>query len=89
MATERKLSSGEEEILDMLAESTQATQRLYEEYDRLKASYPDQWVAVGKGGLITHHKDLAGVITAFREAGYTGSQVAVEFLDTEPPVMIL
>lgn len=89
MAIKRKLVGGEEEILAMLAEAGQATQRLYDEYDDLIASFPNQWVAVGKDGLVAHHKNLEGIIAAFKDAGYKNTQVAVEFLNTDPPVMIL
>lgn len=89
MATKRKHVATEEEILEILSESGQAAQRLDEEYDHLKASYPDRWVAVSKNGLIAHHEELSGIIAAFKEAGYTSNQVAVEFLDTEPRTFIL
>ena len=89
MAVERKLAAGEEEILKLLSESSQAAQLLDDEYEKLLAKYPDRWVAVGKHGLVAHHQELSGVIAAFREAGYTGSQVAVEFLDTQPRTLIL
>ena len=55
----------------------------------MKASYPDQWVAVSKDGLVAHHEDLNGIIAGLEKAGYESSQVAVEFLDTEPRMMLL
>ena len=79
----------EEGIVHILTESDRAAQRLYDEHDQLKASYPDRWVAVSKDGLVAHHEDLNGIIAGLEEAGYESSQVAVEFLNTEPRMMLL
>ena len=89
MPVEQKIVREEQEILDMLFESSLATQRLDDEYEQLKADYPDQWVAVSKDGLVAHHEDLDGIIASFQEAGYENTQVVVEFLNTKPRIMLL
>ena len=72
-----------------LRESKQATRQFEEEYDQLLEVHPDHWVAIGKDGLVAHHKELSGVIAGFREKGYRNTQVIVEFLDTDPPALLL
>ena len=89
MAIEHKLARGREEALEILSESSRAAQRLDDDYEQLKISYPDRWVAVSKDGLVAYHEDLAGIIVAFKGAGYSRNQVAVEFLYTEPRTLIL
>ena len=89
MTAKPTLIEGEKGIVDILTESDRAAQRLYDEHDQLKASYPDQWVAVSKDGLVAHHEDLNGIIAGLEKVGYESSQVAVEFLDTEPRMMLL
>ena len=89
MTAESTLIEDESGIVDILTESDRAAQRLYDEHDRLKASYPDQWVAMSKDGLVAHHEELNGIIARLEEAGFESSQVAVEFLDSEPPMMLL
>ena len=77
------------EVMDVLRESKQATLRFEHDYDQLLKVHPDHWVAIGNDGLVAHHKELSGVIAGFREKGYRNTQVVVEFLDTEPPGLLL
>ncbi len=89
MTAKSTLIEGESEIVDILIESERAAQRLDDEHDWLKASYPDQWVAVSKDGLVAHHEELNGIIARLDEAGFESNQVAVEFLETEPRMILV
>ena len=89
MTLERKNASTEDDALSILFESRQAKQRFHDNYDRWKAIYPDQWVAVSKDGLVAHHESLDGVIEGFKKKGYTNTQVIVKLLDTKPRAFLL
>ena len=75
--------------LAILRQSKRAQERFHSEYDRWKAIYPDQWVAVSEDGLVAHHQNLDGVIAGFRKKGYKNTQVIVKRLDTKPRGLIL
>ena len=89
MTIGQKSLRSEQEVMDILRESKQATRRFEDEYDQLLKVHPDHWVAVSKDGLVAHHKQLSGVIACFREKGYRNTQVIVKFLDTDPPRLLL
>lgn len=89
MTLERKNVRTGDDALSILFESRQAKQRFHDNYDRWKAIYPDQWVAVSKDGLVAHHESLDGVIAGFKKKGYTNTQVIVKLLDTKPRAFLL
>ena len=89
MTIGQKSLRSEQEVMDILRESKEATRRFEDEYDQLLKVHPDHWVAVCKDGLVAHHKQLSGVIARFREKGYRNTQVIVKFLDTDPPRLLL
>ena len=89
MTTNELVEEREEEIIATLIEGKEAAQLLLEQHDELKACYPDQWVAVGRDGLVAHHENLEGLTEEYMKAGYTRNQVIVRLLETEPRLMIL
>ena len=89
MTLERKSARNGDDALNTLIESRKATRCFRNNYNRWKAAYPDQWVAVSKDGLVAHDKNLDGVIAGFKERGYTNTQVIVKLLDTKPRGLLL
>ena len=60
-----------------------------EEHAGLIEQYPDRWVAVGLDGLLTVGDTEDEVFKVIDEKGIPRSDVVVEFLDTDPPMLIL
>ena len=89
MTTNELIEEREEELIASLIEGKEAAQLLLEQHDELKARYPDQWVAVGRNGLVAHHENLEGLTVGYTKAGYTRNQVIVRLLETKPRLMIL
>ena len=89
MTAERKLIEDEEAKVAILIEAEATMQRLYADYDSLMSAYPDQWVAVGRDGLVARHVTLEGLIASFEAAGYNSNQVVVKHLNPEPEWMLL
>jgi hypothetical protein len=60
-----------------------------QENEALTAQYPNQWVAVGKDGVLAVRDSMEEVFAAVESADLRGSEFVVEFLDTDPPDLIL
>ena len=80
---------GARSLIDDLAEFRQLGIRMREEHAELIEQYPDRWVAVGLDGLLTVGDSEDEVFKVIDEKGIPRSDVVVEFLDTDPPVLIL
>ena len=63
--------------------------RLDQEHAGLMEKYPDKWVAMGKDGVIAVGDSMEEVFAEVESAGLSGSEFEVEFLDSEPPDLIL
>ena len=59
------------------------------EYDLLLEKHPDRWVAMGMDGLLAEGDSEEDVYQAVVNQGLHRSDVVVEYLDTDPPVLIL
>jgi hypothetical protein len=67
----------------------QAVLHMDKEYTALMEKYPNQWVAVGKDGVLAVRDSMEEVFAAVESADLRGSEFVVEFLDTDPPDLIL
>ena len=76
-------------LIDDLEEFERLQVRMTEEYDLLLEKHPDRWVAMGMDGLLAVGDSEEDVYQAVVNQGMRRSDVVVEFLDTDPPVLIL
>ena len=67
----------------------EAVLHMDKEYTALMEKYPNQWVAVGKDGVLAVRDSMEEVFAAVESADLRGSEFVVEFLDTDPPDLIL
>ena len=80
---------GAHNLIDDLAEFRQLRIRMSEQHTALIEQYPDQWVAVGLNGLLAVGESQDEVLQTLDDRGIPRSDVVVEYLDTDPPVLIL
>lgn len=80
---------GARRLIDDLAEFRQLRIRMSEEHTALIEQYPDRWVAVGLDGLLAVGDSEDEVFEKIDGKGIPRSDVVVEYLDTDPPVLIL
>ena len=80
---------GVRSLIDDLSEARQLRIRMSKEHAGLIEQFPDRWVAVGLGGLIAVGDSEDEIFGVLNEKGIPRSDVVVEFLDTDPPVLIL
>ena len=80
---------GAQSLIDDLAEFRQLRVRMSEEHAALIEQYPDRWVAVGLDGLLAVGESQDEVLQTIDDKGIPRSDVVVEYLDTNPPVLIL
>ena len=80
---------GARKLIDDLAEFRQLRIRMSEEHTGLIEQYPCRWVAVGLDGLLAVEDSEDEVLKAIYDKGIPRSDVVVEYLDTDPPVLIL
>ena len=76
-------------LIDDLEEFERLQARMTEEYDLLLEKHPDRWVAMGMDGPLAVGDSEEDVYQAVVNQGMRRSDVVVEFLDTDPPVLIL
>ena len=79
---------GARKLIDDLAEFQQLRIRMTKEHAALIEKFPDQWVVVGLDGLLAVGNSEDEVLQAIDDRGIVRSDVVVEFLDTDPPVLI-
>ena len=80
---------GARALVDDLAEFERLRVRMTKEYDLLLEKHPDRWVVMGKDGLLAVGDSEEDVYQAVVKQGLHRSDVVVEYLDTDPPVLIL
>ena len=80
---------GARALIDDLAEFERLQVRMSNEYETLLADHPDKWVAMGRSGTLAVGDSEEDVHRAVADLGHRRSDVVVEFLDTDPPVLIL
>ena len=63
--------------------------RMDKEHASLMEKHPDKWVAMGKDGVLAVGDSMEDVFAEVESAGLNGSEFEVEFLDSDPPDLIL
>ena len=76
-------------LVDDLAEFRKLHARMTREYIRLVQKYPNKWVAMGKDGVVAAGATRTQVLEAVDRRGIARSETVVDFMDTDPPVLIL
>lgn len=56
---------------------------------RLMDEYPDQWVAMSKDGVVVAGDSIDCVLKKADARGMKRGELVIEFLDTDPPLLIL
>ena len=67
----------------------EALLRIDRDYSALMEKYPNKWVAMGKDGVLAVADSMEEVFAEVESAGLSGSEFEVEFLDSDPPDLIL
>ena len=80
---------GARKLIEDLAEFQQLRIRMSEEHAGLIEQYPNRWVVVGLDGLLAVGDSEDEVFKTIDDKSIPRSEVVVEFLDTDPPVLIL
>ena len=76
-------------LLDDLTEFHDLAARMKKEYPCLIAKYPDKWVAMGRDGVQAVADSRDGVLNAIKSRGLCSDDFVIEFLETNPPVLIV
>ena len=76
-------------LIDDLAEFRKLRIHMSKEHAGLIEQCPDRWVAVGLDGLLAVGDSEDRVFEIIDDKGIHRSRVMVEYLDTDPPVLIL
>ena len=63
--------------------------RLDKELAALIEKHPDKWVAVGRDGVLAVADSMEEIFAEVDSAGLSGSEFEVEFLESNPPDLIL
>lgn len=78
-----------EEIATSLRAFEKTAQVFSSDSPRLIDLYPDQWVAVYNGKVVTHDRDVDVVFAWLEEHDIPLGDTMTRFIDTAPRVMIL
>ena len=63
--------------------------RMDRERAALTEKFPRKWVVMGKDGVVTLGDSLEEVVAEAHSRGLRASDMAVEFLDPDPPIYVL
>ncbi len=80
---------GVEGLLEGFREYDELMDSFEDNYSSLLEEYPDQWIVWTIDGVIAHSNDHEDMFEVVSRKGLNTRQATVEFLDTDPPVMIL
>ena len=80
---------GAQALVNGIREYRQIVARMWSERAYLMEKYPDRWIAMGKDGVLAVGDSMDDVLEEVESQGYRGSEVVIEFLDTDPPLLIL
>lgn len=79
-----------ESAVDVLTKLEQNDKWLNENYDKLKADYNNQWVAILNESVIAHDADLKLLVKKLKKQyPNTYNQIAVEYVTSEELDLIL
>ena len=80
---------GAKALMDEMDEYHEIVARMSKERPSLVKRHPDKWVAMGKEGVIAVGDSMDEVLREVEGRGLHGADVVIEFLDTDPPLLIL
>ena len=80
---------GPEAIIASIREYGLIVERMWAERAALTEAHPNRWVAMGKDGVVSIGDSIDAVVEDAAAKGLKGSDLVIEFLDTDPPVLIL
>ncbi len=80
---------GPEAIIAGLREYGLIVERMWAERTALTEAHPNRWVAMGKDGVLAIGDSIDEVLEEAESQGARGGDTVIEFLDTDPPVLIL
>ena len=76
-------------LMDEMDEYHEIVARMRKERPSLVGRHPDKWVAMGQVGILAVGDSMDGVLGKIESRGLHGTDVVIEFLDTDPPLLIL
>ena len=76
-------------LIEDLAELHELHAHMTRQLPSLVGKYPGKWVAVGMNGVLAVGDSEEKALQAAENQGIRRSNVLVEFMDTDPPALIL
>ena len=76
-------------LMDEMDEYHEIVARMRKERPSLVERHPDKWVAMGQKGVLAIGDSMDEVLREVESQGLHGSDVVIDFLDTDPPLLIL
>ena len=80
---------GPQVMIERIRAFQKLVKRMNEERAAHMETYPDKWVAMSEHGVVAIADDLDGVLAEVDAKGIDRADVFTEFLDTDPPELIL
>ena len=80
---------GARALMDEMDEYHEIVARMRKERPSLVERHPDKWVAMGQEGVLAVGDSIDKVLREVESRGLNGSDVVIEFLDTDPSLLIL
>ena len=65
------------------------TSRFWDEREQLTERYPRKWIAIGEDGVHVLGDSLDETLAELREQGHGDYAVVLEYLDPNPPILLL
>lgn len=80
---------GAKVLMDEMDEYHDIVARMRKERPGLVERHPDKWVAMGQKGVLAIGDSMDEVLREVESRGLHGVDVVIDFLDTDPPLLIL
>ena len=80
---------GFDTLRDRMAEFRSAAARMRRERQSLMNDHPNKWVAMGQGGVLAIGHSFDSVLEELDSRGESESEFVIDFLNTDPPTLIL
>ena len=77
------------QILEDLTLFERSVKAVIGQFDELVSKYNNQWVAVYDGAVVSSGSSHQGVLNEVDQKGIRRSQVNIQYLTDNPPVMVL
>ena len=80
---------GAKALMDEADEYREIVVRMRKERPNLLERHPDKWVAMGQEEVLAVGDSMDEVLSEVEGRGLHGADVVIEFMDTDPPLLIL